>query len=111
MAKGGKTGGGGGALVIRGLGDAGDRGISNSDDLMNLSTEFTLTGASDHSISSFSLVINGVEPMVTDTEIDGSIATPEITSADEDPDGALAYTPNAGNSLVTAPFLLTDDTK
>jgi hypothetical protein len=108
MAKGGKTGDV--TLFIRGLGDVSDRGISNSDDLTNLFTGFTLTGASDHSISSFSLTINGVECTVTDTDIYGSIATLEITSADEESDGALAYTPNARKSLASASFLLMDDT-
>ena len=109
MEKGGKMDGV--AFVIPGLGDASDYGVSNSDDLANLSTGFTLTGASDCSISSFSLVINGVERTLTDTDIYGSIATPGITSADDELDGALAYTPNAGSSLASVPFLLMDDTK
>ena len=74
MAKGGKTGGDGGgsvAFAILGLDDISDTGVSNSDDLTTLSTGFTLTGTIDPSISSFSLLVNGVGYTVTDIDSAG----------------------------------------
>lgn len=68
----GKGGGGGVAFTILGLDDASDTGISNSDDLTNLATGFTLTGTIDPSITSFTLVVDGEEFTVTSIDSSGN---------------------------------------
>ena len=73
MAKGGKSGGKPGGnnnftFAILGLDDGSDSGISNSDDLTNFTTGFTLTGTIDPSIGSFTLFINGDPYTVTNID-------------------------------------------
>jgi VCBS repeat-containing protein len=82
MAKGGNGGGGGNPggggsgnvieFVILGLADdiASDSGTSQTDDITNIGSGFTLTGTIDPSIWPFTLVINGVEYTITEANID-----------------------------------------
>jgi VCBS repeat-containing protein len=91
MAKGGNGGGGGKpggggtsiAFVILGLDNASDSGSSQSDDLTNNSTSFTLTGTIDPSIGPFTLFINGDPYTITD--IDPDTGEWSFTYTDTDP--------------------------
>ncbi len=56
----------------------------------------------------FDDAINGVENTITNTEIDSSIAAPDITLVNEGPGGALAFTPNAGNNQASGWLFLRD---
>ena len=108
MPAGGNGGGGGVAFAILGLDDASDTGLSNSDNLTNLSTGFTLTGTIDPSITSFTLFING-DPYTVEN-IDSTTGDWSYTFiGDPLGDGPVhvraSYTttnPNSGNEQTTS---------